>query len=218
MASTRTPEQIKAATEKAKATKLANAAKKTAGATKPAASKAAVKSGAKVAGGAITDPAPATVKKVLTQEDLDLQPNLVAEGYKVGDEVEVEDENAGDPGIAAAADNKIDEPEADATSVDIVKGNQYIRTYSQEVHGDDFHSLAESYIASPANSDISGEAQIVNSDGIKVVVVNYRQLDKKSGVSTDTARSFSLERNGEEFKNQAIAFKNEVNGSAVIGQ
>lgn len=155
--------------------------------------------------------APKTVKKILTQEDLDLNPQLLAEGYKVGDEVEVEDENAGDAGVdAAATTNKVAAPKKNAVSVDIVKGGiEYIRTYSAEVHGEDFQELAEEYIAGHKDTAIA------DSDKIEIVIVNYRHTDKKTGVSTDTQKSFSG-RDGENFKELALIFKNEVNGTVTI--
>lgn len=156
---------------------------------------------------------PKLVDKTLTQEDLDLQPELVAEGYKVGDVVQVEDENADDTGVAQAAKvNKVAAPSKTATEVDIIKsGIEYVRTYSEDVHGEDFMELADQYCEGHTDSAKA------DSDKIKIVIVNYRVTDKKSGVTTDTQKSYSGSM-GEDFKAQALAFKNEVNGTVTISK
>lgn len=180
-------------------------------ASKPTTPKKAAGTAKKAAGAAVKAAEPKIIKKTLTQEDLDLNPQLLADGYKVGDEVEVEDENAGDEGVnAAATANKVTAPKKNAVSVDIIKnGSEYIRTYSAEVHGEDFHDLADEYLEGHPNTEIA------DSDKINIVIVNYRVTDKKSGVSTDTQKSFSG-KDGEDFKEQALAFKNEVNGTVTI--
>lgn len=151
-----------------------------------------------------------TVKKTLTAEDISLLGSN-PDGYKVGDIVEVEDENANDAGVNDAADvNKVKAPTKSATEVDIIKGgSEYVRTYSKEVHGADFLDLAKEFISGHADTEIA------DSDSVKIVVVRYRIQDKKTGVSTNTQKSFSS-ADGEDFKAKAIIFRNEMNGSAFV--
>lgn len=194
---TKTPEEI-AADKKAAQAKRAKTI-----ADKKAAAEAAKKGGAApVAGGEV---APAkTTTRVLTQEDFDKTPNLLAEGFKVGDTVEIEDENPAAP----APKNAPAAPAKTTDSVDILNGRQYIRTYSEEVHGDEFLDLANGL------AEREGY-QVVDSSSIESVAVSYRAVDKKTGVQYATSRVFSEAANGEDFKDQALAFKNNVNADTV---
>lgn len=147
-----------------------------------------------------------TVTKVLTAEDFELNPSLTDEGYTVGDEVEVEDENDEEAADEALEENDIEEVDEDDVEVDIIKGDtEYIRTYSLADHGDDFMELAEQFCQkNPA-------CKMVSPKGITSAVVFYREMDKKTKVSFNTSRLFQ----GANFKKQAIIFKNSVNGDYI---
>lgn len=122
--------------------------------------------------------APKLEKKVLTAEDFELDPSLANEGYQIGDTVEVEVETTEDEADAAVSENAIVEPKKGATSVDIVKSDvEYIRTYSEGVHGEDFMDLAKEFVLGHPNT------KIVASESIKKLNVHYKALDKKTGVT-----------------------------------
>lgn len=147
--------------------------------------------------------APKVEKRVITQEDFDADPTIAASGYKVGDEVEVEVDSTEDELDEAAATNKPEAPKKATKSVDILKGNaEYIRTYSEGVHGEDFMALAKEFIAGHANTTI------VDSDSIKKVIVNYKAVDRKSGITFTQTQVFTS-------KESAILLRNQHAGAYI---
>lgn len=138
--------------------------------TKKATTKKVVKANAPVA--------PKLEKKILTAEDFDLDETLATQGFKIGDEVEIEVETTEDEASKELADNAPVAPKKGATSVDIIKSDvEYVRTYSVAIHGEDFMDLAKEYVEGHANT------KIVDSASIKRTTVHYKALDKKTGVT-----------------------------------
>lgn len=160
--------------------------------------KAAPKAAAKKA----EEPKKATRTVVLTAEDLEINPDLATQGYKVGDAVEVEDENDTDA-EAKVAPNAPKAAKADLDEVDVIEGTRYVRSYSEAVHGPDFRDLAEEFCSKRV------DAKIVDPATVKSVVVAYRSLDKKTGVSFHTTRRFTDKR-------EALRFAAEQNGDVRI--
>jgi hypothetical protein len=152
-----------------------------------------------------------TVDHTVTQEDLDANPELVEQGIAVGEVIQIlAPEDAEDAREAAAAANGLDAPKKGSRSVDVLRGSEYVRTYSSAVHGEGFLELAKEL----ASKD---EAyKLVDSEGVKVIVVSYRKTDRKTGVSSDEAKSFSAATHGAAFKSAAVVFKNDVKGSASV--
>lgn len=141
--------------------------------------------------------APKVEKRVLTKEDFELDTTLAAQGFKVGDEVEVEVESTEDEVDAAAAENKPEEPKKTSTSVDIIKGNvEYVRTYSEGVHGEDFMALAKEFVSGHPNT------KIVDSASIKKVIVNYKAVDRKSGITFTQTQVFTSKESAIQLRNQ----------------
>lgn len=160
-----------------------------------------------------------TVPHVITQDDLDADPGLVADGFKVGDEVEtiegVESEEAAT--AEAAASNALKAPSKKAEAVDVILGGtHYLRTYSLKNHGEDFLDLAKQF------ADQSEDRSIVDSSGIEKLVVSYEAVDRAStenpkgtGALVTKNRKFTAE-DGEDFKERAVRFNNEVHGAIRV--
>ncbi len=74
-----------------------------------------------------------TIPHIVTEEDLVNNPDLVTEGIKVGDEIQIPKPSA------------TDTQEIDHTDI-YDDADQFVRQYSREVHGDNFAELAESYL------------------------------------------------------------------------
>lgn len=91
------------------------------------------------------------------------------------------------------------------TSVDIVHGDSYIRSYNQEDHGDDFMSLATNFAA-------DHEHEVVPSDQIVKVRVGWREFDKKAnnGEGRYVSRSQEFED-----KQAALDFSHGKPGSSI---
>lgn len=141
-----------------------------------------------------------TAKKWTAKVMLD---ELVSRGFDEADLVDMSEEELRDQLIADDAgsedtdpvdpeDGSEDESEEDDDSkksespkakapkgefVDIVSGEEYIRTYSKEVHGDDFLKLAESF----ANQASKRERKMLDAGEIKSLRVSFRVQDKKPG-------------------------------------
>jgi hypothetical protein len=88
-------------------------------------------------------------------------------------------------------------------SVDIIKGGEYVRTYSLEDHGKDFMKLAEEFVTKDERYSIAKPGQV------KEVIVSYRVENKKTGVFTPISESFTD-------RAQAIAFKNQQPGNVKV--
>lgn len=153
-------------------------------------------------------PAPKQVERILTQEDFDINPQLADDGLKVGDKVLVEDENDEAAAEEALHGNDLKPAPKGATEVDVISKGKYVRTFSREAHGKDFMEVARAFAGKHG-------AELVDADGITVAVVEYRAIDKKTGVSFPTARAFHAS-SGPGFKAEALRFRNEVNGDSVI--
>lgn len=133
---------------------------------------------------------------------------------ELGGEVEkkVEDTSAKD--TAEMADKKSDEQES--VSIDVVNGNLYVRTYSKEVHGDEFMDLAKQFCQKKPQG--RGAYSLVPSESIKKVEVRYREkadaelpLDKQKpdAPMEDKVRVF-------DDKDKALSFRVSKFGSTVV--
>lgn len=154
---------------------------------------------------ATKDTKESNVKRItLTAEDLELNPEYVAQGYAVGDTVEVEDaEGSSNSDIEDAQVSVPQKPKKGAKSVDVINGETYIRTYSEAVHGEDFNELAQEFISTRVGYTI------VDSESIKSLVVHFRSVDEKSGRSFDSQRVFNS-------KEGAIAFAAQNPGAYIV--
>lgn len=155
----------------------------------------------------------AGVSHVVTQEDMDLNPSLAEQGVKVGDIILVEDQESqnGDTDVNTDVNtetNTIIPPSKGTTEVAVVKNGHFIRSYSKEIHGEDFLALAGD-MATKINADLC------DAKGLSVAIVYYRTVDKNTGVSFETSKVFT-EALGTDFKEQALNFKNEMNGNSVV--
>ena len=74
---------------------------------------------------------------------------------------------------AAPAEETEGKKSTEVDSIDVVRGEIFIRQYSQKIHGDDFIKLAEEF----CSKKVRGRAQytIVPSDQITKVEVRYRE-------------------------------------------
>ncbi len=181
---------------------------------KIAADKKAAKAAAKnVPALGATQPAPLTKDHIITQEDLNNDPSLEADGVKVGDVVQVEAENDPEEAAEAVSSNKIAAPKKGAKEVDVLRGTEYIRTYSEEVHGDDFMDLAQGLLDHSPQKEYS----LHDSSAVSAILVSYRVQDKKSGIWSNEVRAFTSAKDGVNFKEVALGFKNSVkDGVATV--
>lgn len=97
----------------------------------------------------------------------------------------------------------------DTGSVDVVAGDEYIRTYSEDVHGANYRELAEQMAGKKEGRSV------VESDTIVRVLVEYREFDPKVKETVDRVKEFS-ERDGADFKEAAIEFNMQVRGSIRV--
>jgi hypothetical protein len=81
--------------------------------------------------------------------------------------------------------------------VDIVNGERYIRTFSKDVHGEDFAKLAKVFINKNSNKEGESPFKMVNSDLIKNLSVTYEKIGKDGKVSrvTDSFGASIAEKN-----------------------
>ncbi len=103
-------------------------------------------------------------------------------------------------------------PKNTKEAVDVVKNDvEYIRTYSPEVHGENFLDLANEFIGKPSHPN----CKLVPSSSVKSVVVEHRVEQKNdAGVTT----GFVTKSERFEDKDAAIAYKNEVRGVCKISK
>lgn len=95
----------------------------------------------------------------IDEKFFELNPDVDREEFKLGDVV-----------LVPIAPEASEEP----TAYDIVRGDVYVRQYSQEVHGDDFKAMAEEFCAkTPKNS--KHPYTMVPAGQIKAVEVRYRE-------------------------------------------
>ena len=104
---------------------------------------------------------------------------------------------------------------AEIDAYDILVGEKYVRTYSQEVHGDDFKALAEGFITKKFKG---GAYSMVPSHTIAEVEVRYREkedaelpLDKQNPDKPfiDKSRKFGD-------KEAALSFKSNKYGASIV--
>lgn len=78
--------------------------------------------------------------------------------------------------------------------VDIINGNRYIRTYSEEAHGKDFVKMAENFCKKKAITTKEGKKvtafKMVNSEAVGRVYVSYKHTAKKSGIISQKKDEF----------------------------
>lgn len=91
-------------------------------------------------------------------------------------------------------------------AVDVLKGDTYIRTFSEKKHGKDFEEIAEQFVRGRKD----GEYQIVDSSTVPAVKVLYRERNE-DGVYVDRTRVFKDKR-------EAHFFNTEVHGTIVVAQ
>ena len=99
-----------------------------------------------------------------------------------------------------------EKPAALETSIDVVKGNAYIRTYSMELHGEGYMNLAKDFINKVAGRELLKAGQF------KSIKVSYRARSKAMGVFYTKTEVFT----GRNFKNDALAFAAQVKGTCEI--
>ncbi len=132
---------------------------------------------------------------------------------KKGVEAPVEESSEAVPGKEAAAG------EESSVAISVLKGDQYVRDYSLELHGDDFQALAEQFVEKMNSKKGSkGDYKIVPSESIPLVEVRYREkadaelhLDKQKpdAPMEDKIRQF-------DDKSAAIGFAVTKFGSTVL--
>ncbi len=127
---------------------------------------------------------------------------------------------------AAPASEVVEAPEADkptkkvesVDSYDVTKGDQYIRSYSREVHGDAFKELAEGFVNKNNSKKNNGNWTLVPSHTIPIVEVRYREQEdfdvhpdkrKPDSPMVDKIKHF-------DDKEAALAFKIQKFGSTVV--
>lgn len=102
-------------------------------------------------------------------------------------------------------------------NIDIVRGNQYIRTYSEEVHGKDFKELAEGFINK--NTDPKTEHcpyKMTNAENVKALSVSYSILMKSGKDKGKEVKKTAKFGGSIEEKEKALALAHEHNVSAYI--
>lgn len=110
-----------------------------------------------------------------------------------------------------AAPVEASQPQATpAVSLDIVRldnagARQYVRTYSQAIHGDGFATLAQEFLSKFSNS---GNYQAVDSESITNVAVMYRIQDS-TGIYVTKAENFSD-------KKTALARSHEIEDAYIV--
>lgn len=93
-------------------------------------------------------------------------------------------------------------------ALDVIRGNEYIRTYSAEDHGKDYEVLAKKF--AKKFPDVS----IKKAGEIKRLVVEYEEKDPENENRVTAKREVF---GGKNFKEEALAFKNTVRGTIRIG-
>lgn len=99
---------------------------------------------------------------------------------------------------------------AASESVDILRGNNYIRSFSLEVHGEDFAKLAAEFVSGyPAR-----HYEIVDSSAIPSVVVLYREKEDGEKPLKDQRLDSPIINKSKKFtdKNEAISFNILIQG------
>lgn len=79
---------------------------------------------------------PEMVKHIVTAEDLETNPDLVAQGVEIGDEIEI-----------PKTDDGAKPKKSAKTEVGVFHGEELIRTYSAKDHGENFEELAKEFAA-----------------------------------------------------------------------
>jgi len=84
------------------------------------------------------------IEHVVTEEDLNTNPELAEQGVKVGETIVIPKD-----AIVEAPENSKEETEEEETNEDeasVYKENgEFVRAYSKEVHGKDFKKLAKEF-------------------------------------------------------------------------
>lgn len=89
-------------------------------------------------------------------------------------------------------------------SLDIVKGDEYIRTFSEEVHGEDFKEIANQFVAKDARRSVC-------TFPIRQIHVVYRVQDKRPG---ENQGAWITKTNIFTSKEEAVRFRSQLNGEA----
>lgn len=93
--------------------------------------------------------------------------------------------------------------------VDVVRGEEYIRTFSKEVHGEDWKKLAEEFVA----KDSKGQRSLVPP--VAEVFVEWREERKSdAGISL----GYFEKRQRFSSKREAVFFNNEVKGVIKVAR
>lgn len=161
-----------------------------------------------------------------TPEEEESDEDEPEEELEESDEDEDEDYD-GDPNVARPKDlsktdrARIDKetPEVDGDAVDVISGNEYVRTYSKKEHGKEFAKLATEF-AEKLNEkyserDLDRKAEVVDSGTIEQVFVVYRrEVGKGDNRRMENQKvQFSLEKDGPKFKAMATALKVKVSNT-----
>lgn len=109
-------------------------------------------------------------------------------------------------------EEETEETSTSGDSVDILVGEEYIRTYSKEIHGKDFKSLAKQFIS---QTKWNGKAEMKADGSFDALLVAYRERktwDKEAGIFKDEFvwKDKTFNRNqGAEWKDKALEFYHE---------
>jgi hypothetical protein len=101
-------------------------------------------------------------------------------------------------------------------SVDIVRGNSYVRTFSEEVHGEDYFDLAQQFVGKEMYA--AREYKIFDSALIPEVLVLYREkedADKPLDQQSPDALFVDKERKFDD-KEAALSFNIQKKGAIVF--
>lgn len=178
---------------------MATKDKKVAGAEKPAKEK-------KVGGKSAVN-SPKTMEVTVTEEFLAENPEIAAQGHKVGDIIQVEDdaaemEKGETPTLKAPKGNE---------DVAIVKGEEFIRVYPASTSAEDVNGFVEKVTGRKA----------VGADSISKLVVEWtgEKTDPKSPGNKITYRAsqkFTRDEHGEGMFTAALKLKAEKHGATVL--
>lgn len=134
---------------------------------------------------------------------------------------------AADP--TAADETKAEKPAKADKSIkgfDVLKANVYIRTFSPEVHGEDFEQLANDLIGKEAYAKRG--YRLVPSNQVTEIIVTYREKadyelpaksQKPDAEIIDKAVAFEAKASDKypaQFKERAIAFANIKKGAPTV--
>lgn len=95
------------------------------------------------------------------------------------------------------------ESKNEETSVDILREDNYIRTYSLDVHGEDFMKLAEAFVSGYPQR----EYKIVPSSEIEAVVLLYREKEDAEAPFKEQKAMSPIVEKSRKFSNKEEALK-----------